>query len=62
MLSNYIEANEKSIAVGGKSRIFKKFTNVMIEVRELLKIIRVTPAIEDKHFNAKEFISVWSYF
>jgi len=34
----------------------------MIEVRELLKKIRVTPAVEDKHFNALEFVSVWSYF
>lgn len=34
----------------------------MIEVRDLLKVIRVTPAVEDKHFNAMDFISVWDYF
>jgi hypothetical protein len=62
LLENYIEANNYAISLGGKSRLFKKFTGVMIEIKNLLQLIRVTPSNEDKHFNAKEFVSVWDYF
>jgi hypothetical protein len=41
------------VAVGGKSRLFKKFTNVMEEIKELLQETRVSPTAEDKDFDAK---------
>jgi hypothetical protein len=50
------------VAQGGKSRLFKKFTNCMVQIKELLEETKVSPVSEEKQFEGKSFVSIWGYF